>query len=594
MSALSPLMAGNLGRSSSHTDTKEETGMSERSARSPRTDCRRLGMCVLVVLALLLTLFSPARMSTAVSALGVASAAPVPKTVTVGFWQEPPVMVPYWNTMVVLSWLGRIHNGGLWNFDENDNPIPALVEVVPSTRNGGISADGKTLTIKLRKNAKWTDNVPFTSKDVLFTWQQVMNPRNTPATRSPYDKIASIATPDDFTAIVKFKEPYAAWTNLFVEGFLPQHLLKGKASLDKDPYLMAPLGTGPYRLVEWKQGDRVVFERFDGYYGPRPRIDRIYVKFIPSQDAVIAALKTGDVDVAVNLAETQIPALEKLGPRVHLMTKPLGRFEVTYFNMDPKMGPAFFQDVNVRRAVALGLDRASIVTKLLGGRTTVPNGPWANTPWENKNLKPLPYDPAQAQKILDDSGWKVGSDGIRVKTIDGKPVRLSFKHSIAVPNALREDAQLLLQQNLRSIGIDVVIQNYPTAQMFASYPSGGIIATGKFDIYTQFMDYFPDPDPLDAFDCNGIATAENPSGNNVNRVCDKQLEALVAKQRAVADRVERKKIFDDIQTYLSEKVYFIPMFNRMGVWGVDDRVKNLRPGWFPDIFWNVQAWFTTQ
>lgn len=547
------------------------------------------------VVALLLIAVGPTLVPTAIPNLTAASAATapgeVPRAVTIGFWQEPPMMVPFWNTMIVLSWLTRLHNVGLWNFDENDNPIPALVEVIPSVRNGGISADGKTVTVKLRKNAKWTDNVPFTSKDVLFTWQQVLNPKNTPARRAPYDRVAAIETPDDFTVVIRFKEPYAAWTNLFVEGFLPQHLLKGKSSLDKDRYLMSPIGTGPFRLVEWKQGDRAVFDRFDGYYGPKSRIDRIYVKFIPSQDAVIAALRTGDIDVAINLAETQIPAIEKLGPKVHLMTKPLGRFEVTYFNVDPRLGPSFFQDVNVRKAIALGLDRTSVVTKLLGGRTTVPNGPWANTPWENKNLRPLPYDPAQAEKILEEAGWKAGSDGIRAKIVDGKPVRLSFRHSIAVPNALREDAQLLLQQNLRDIGIEAIIQNYPTAQMFGSYQAGGIIATGKYEIYTQFMDYFPDPDPRDTWDCAGIATDANPTGSNVNRVCDRHLEALVAKQRTVADRTERKKILDEIQTYLSERVYFVPMFNRMGVWGVSDKVKNLRPGWYPDIFWNAQSWF---
>jgi len=142
--------------------------------------------------------------------------------------------------------------------------------------------------------------------------------------------------------------------------------------------------------------------------------------------------------------------------------------------------------------------------------------------------------------------------------------------------------------------VEMVIQNQPTAQMFASYQTGGMIYHGKFQMYGQFMDYFPDPDPRDSMNCVGINTEDHPSGNNVNRICDKQLEDLVAKQKVTIDPVERKKVFDQLQVYLAEKYYFIPIFNRLGVWGVRDGVTGLKPGWYCDIFWNTQDWDITK
>ena len=497
-----------------------------------------LGICLLTVALLLLGACAPAAAPAAAPTSAPAAAptsAPAPtaapaaktaKTMTVGFWQEPPVLVAQWNSMNVLNLITKMHNPGFWVLNDSEVPIPAVAEAIPNKDNGGLSADGKTITIKLKKNVKWTDGVAFTAKDAVFTWQTVMNPKNTPYSRTPWNLISGIDTPDDYTVVLKLAAPYAGWTNFFVDGFLPEHVLKGKESLDKDPYLLAPLGTGPYKLSEYKQGDHITFERFDGYYGTPAKIDKINVKFVPSQDALIAALQAGDVDVADALAEPQLPALAKLEPKVKTVTKALGRFEVYFFNMDPKLGPAWMQDVNMRKAIALGIDRPTIVQKLLGGRTTVPNGPWTNTPWENKDLKAWPYDPTQAKKILDDAGWKPGADGIRAKTVDGKQARLSFTHQTTAGNSLREDTQLLIQQNMRDIGVEMIIKNSPTLQLFASYQDGGAIYTGKWEMYGQFMDYFPDPDPKDAMDCAGINT-DTTKGNNVNRVCDKDLEALV-------------------------------------------------------------------
>ncbi|MBN1316553.1 MAG: peptide ABC transporter substrate-binding protein [Anaerolineales bacterium] len=519
-----------------------------------------------------------------------------PKELTVGSFLEPRVLVPYWDFAFILHMLTRMHNVGFWNINNNEELIPALCEEIPTIANGGLVPDGKTITVKLKQNILWTDGEPFTAQDVVFTWQQIMNPNNAPATTSPYDKIESIETPDDYTVIIKLSEPFAGWIKFFVQGFLPEHLLKDKESLENDPYLLNPIGTGPYELVEYVQGSHMTFDRFDGYYGDQPKIDRIYVKFIPSVDAVVAALQAGDIDVAVLLSESQIPLLEKLEPEINIITKPLGRYEVYFFNMDLSTDalPWLVDDANLRRAVAMGIDRWSIVENLLGGRTTVPNGPWMNTPWENKDLDPIPFDPEQAKQILDEAGWIPGPDGIRVKEIDGEEVRMSITNSTATGNSLREDTQLLVQQNLKDIGIEFVIKNYPKEVMWAPYNEGGIRYSGQWHMYGQFMDYFPDPDPMDTFSCDAIASAEKPVGLNYNRVCDPDLEALIEKSRLAIDPVERKKIFDEIQVYLSEKVYFIPMFNRLGVWAAKDSVTGLNPGWYTDIFWNVQEWDIAQ
>ncbi len=152
---------------------------------------------------------------------------------------------------------------------------PDVAQAVPSVANGGISRDGKTIVYRLRKGVRWQDGAPLTSRDVAFTYRQILNPRNDVPARDVYDRIVRLETPDPWTVRLTLREPNSAMLSYFFapDGnytILPEHVLRGRTDLNHDPFNAMPVGSGPFRVVEWRRGDRLRLERFDGYFGGVP------------------------------------------------------------------------------------------------------------------------------------------------------------------------------------------------------------------------------------------------------------------------------------------------------------------------------------
>jgi len=513
---------------------------------------------------------------------------PKPKSLTIGLHQEPDILNwDYTNEWVAQLVIETI-NPGLFNWDDKNQIFPELAAEVPSQTNGGISADNKTITLKLRPGLKWHDGTPLTSADLKFTWQAVMNEKNTVASRDGYDQIAGIDTPDDTTAVVHFQDVYAPWASKIFRSIMPAHILGSMDSIDKADWNRAPIGAGPYKFVEWVSGDHITVAANPDYWRGRPKLDRIIWKIYPDVEGLVAAVKTGDVDIGVDFTEAKIPEFEQLAPKVRLVTLPTGWVEHYLFNLGPKTGPPFFQDVNVRKAIALAIDRQTIVDKLLFGKTKVARTFWDNTYWENTAIKALPYDPEQAKKLLDDAGWKVGPDGIRAKG----GVKLSFTHTTQSGNQLREDVQLLVQQNLKDAGIEMKIQNVPADTLFAGFTEGGPVASGTYQMAGYTDGAFPDPDNggSNYWTCGQIPTADKPDGTNWYRVCNPELDKLFEQAVRVVDPAERKKLYDQIQQIMADNVYIIPMYDRLDIYTAADRVVGFQPGWFSSFYWNIYAW----
>src|SRR5207237_7507027 len=175
--------------------------------------------------------------------------------------------------------------------------------------------------------------------------------------------------------------------------------------------------------------------------------------------------------------------------------------------------------------------------------TTVARGDWDNTPWENTSLKLVEYNPTEAKAILDKLGWKPGSDGIRVK--DGQ--KLSFNNTTTSGSQLRENVQLLIQQNFKDVGVDMNIRNMPTDQLFGSYAAGGVWARGTYQMggWTTGLN-LPDPDQSTRYLCSQIASDQNPAGGQSYRYCNSQVDVLFMQQATELDATKRKAIFDQI------------------------------------------------
>jgi peptide/nickel transport system substrate-binding protein len=498
---------------------------------------------------------------------------------------------------------------GLGEWDDKGNFVAELAADVPTSANGGVSADGLTITWKLKPGLKWSDGKPLTSADIKFTWESVMDPANVPIQKTGYDKIASIETPDDTTVVIKFKELYPPWQTVFTQGpnnsgsILPKHILEGKTGLEKDPFIHWPtVASGPFVITDWVAGDHMTLLPNPNFYKGRAKLDQILIKFVPTPETALAALQTGDVDWYPDFSESDIPTVKGLEPKIHLLVKPGFDFEHYFFNLGTTAGvdgkgksdiDGFcpFKDVNVRKAITLGINRQAIADTLLNGATQVSATQWPNSTWTNASLVPDKYDPTAAETLLDAAGYKKGADGIRAGQCDGKDVKLSFSFE-TTDKQIRVDAALAAQSDLKKIGIEFKPIHTPAGTFFASYSDGGNMATGKFDMAGYTTGFYPDPmtGVMDSFACGTVPSKENPSGVNNYHICDPKLDELMAAANASVDPAVRKTAVDALQKYIYDQYYVVMMYVRANVYGYTDRFV---PGSFSftsNMNWNAEVW----
>ncbi len=330
-----------------------------------------------------------------------------------------------------------------------------------------------------------------------------------------------------------------------------------------------------------------IFARFtarDDYWAGRPKIDEIFIRFVPDDASQIAALKNGDGDLGTFIAYSDIPDLEAAG--VNMYKAFSGYNEGWYFMLDPKTGHPALQDPKVRQAIALAFDREALVKDLLLGKTAPAATYWDNTPYNDPSLKPWPYDPEKAKQLLDEAGWKDSNgDGVRDK--NGKELVLKYG---TTTREIRKDTQAVAQQQLAAVGIKVDLLNYESDTFFGGYEEGGPAATGQLDIfeYSTSPTSFPDPDTAEWL-CSEIPTDEKPGGTNWTRLCDKDLDALFQKQATQVDFAERQKTFQQITKMIFDKVYWLGLWQDPDIWGVSKRLQNVKfSGATP--FFNIAEW----
>ncbi len=528
------------------------------------------------------------------------------KSVTGAWDQEPDSIVPYFSQMSFAIWVTQLTLVGLGEWDDQNNFVPELAAEVPTTENGGVSEDGLTITWKLKPGLLWSDGEPLTSADVKFTWDAVMDPGNAPSSRTGYDKIASIDTPDDTTVVINFAELYPPWQTLFTQGpnnsgaILPMHILEGQAALEGSGFIHKPnIASGPFVITEWIAGDYMTLLPNPNFHSGRPILDRVQIRFVADSAASLAALQTGDVDWYPNFSEADISTIAALEPDVHLITVPGADFEHYFFNLGRTEGvdgrgaadnEGFcpFKDVNVRKAITLGINRQAFVDALLEGKTTVPVSQWPNSSWTNTNLTVDSYDPDAAAALLDAAGYTLGEDGIRVGECNGEQTPLSFNFETTTA-PIRIDIATAAQADLALIGVEFNPIFTPAGTFFGQYVDGGPLTTGNYDIGGYTTGFYPDP-YTDNYQCESVPNAEKPDGTNWYHNCDPFLSDLMDGLLATADPAERKVILDEAQAYIFDNYYVIMMYARADVYGHTDRFIPGPNGDQSSLNWNAEVW----
>ncbi len=542
------------------------------------------------------------------------------KGITIAYEQEPDVAVGVFSNMSFSEWLYQMYGAGPGKWDDKNNLVTYMASEIPSTDNGDVSADGLTVTWKLKPCLFWSDGEPLTSADFLYTWQAVMDPANAPISRSGMDQITGIDTPDAQTAVIHFKSLYPAWPTLFDLGpnngggsLLPAHIFKGKTGLEKDPQVHTPTWAGgPFAIKEWVAGDHMTLVRNPNYFGTPAKLDFVDIKFVPDPETGLAALKTGDVDLMVNLAESDIATVQGMADSgVQLRVDPTPEFEHLFFNLgvtnstvtdasgkvvgnSDVAGFCPFQDPNVRKAVALGMDRLSFIKNYLKeDEKAFIASLWPNSSWYNTALTPYPYDPTQANTLLDTAGYKAGADGVRTGTCNGKPVKFSL--GIETTTAQRRvDDVLAIQADLKKIGIDVKPNHIPAGTFFGSYKEGADMTTGKFDMAIFTTGYYPDPDATSSWDCADVPSKGNPLGANDYHLCDPKLDDMFKAGLATADPAGRKKAYDAIQQYQYDNTLMVPLYARANVYAFVKTLTFPPSSGYANAFWDMENFDTSK
>lgn len=513
---------------------------------------------------------------------------PAERKVATFIWtQEFDTLNPLYTNMWFSQITQQLWSCSAWVFDDQNAIVAELVKEIPSAENGGISADGKVITLNLRDDAKWHDGEPITSKDFDFTYKMYMADKNAVASRAPYDLVEKLETPDAQTVIVTFGEPYAPWATRLFFGILPEHVLQPvfdkEGSIDAAAWGKAPtVGCGPFKFESWESGSFARFVANDDYYKGRPKLDEVFFKFVPDDASQIAALKTGEGDLGTFFSYGDLPDLEKAGIKV--IKSFSGYNEGWYFNLAENGHPAL-KDVRVRQALAYGFDRASLVKDLLLGQTEPAATMWDNTPWVDPTIKPYPYDPDKARQLLDEAGWKdSNNDGIRDK--DGVDLKLKFG---TTTRQIRQDTQAVVQNQLKGIGVGIELQTFDSDIFFAGYGENGPIARGEMDFYQySTVTQFPDPDTAD-FLCREIPSDENAAGVNWSAICDEELDALFNLQTSQVDLKARTETFHKISRIIFDKVYWMGVWQDPDLFGVSGRIQNVKiSGAQP--FFNITEW----
>ncbi len=542
-----------------------------------------------------------------------ASAAPTKRggggIVKLLWWQGPVIINPHLAVGTKDFDASRVVYEPLATFDGSEKLIPVLGAELPSKENGGLAADGKSVTWKLKKDVKWSDGKPFTADDVVFTFEYATDPTTGAVSAGIYNIIQSVAKVDDYTIKITFKDVTPGWYTVFsaTNGcILPKHIFadfKGVKAKDA-PANIKPVGTGPYIVSSFKPGDEIIYKINDNYRETnKPYFDEIQMK--GGGDATTAAravMSTGDYDFAWNL-QVEWSVLSQLKAQAQkgelLITDGASAERILVNFTDPnkedpetqersslKFPHPFQTDLKVRQAYALLCDRDTIA-KTLYGDTGIATANLINAPASvrSKNTK-YEYSVEKANALLDEAGWKKGSDGTREK--GGVKMNVLFQTSV---NALRQKEQVIIKDGFEKAGIKMELKAVDATAFFSA---GAGTLDNHPHFYADLQMYTNGPDLPDSqnwfrrfLTSERAQKANNWGGINSMRYSNPKMDELFKQSAAELDEKKRTDLFIQMNDLAVADVVEISLVYRTGA---SAKTKTLK--WSPNAPWDSNLWNT--
>ena len=444
----------------------------------------------------------------------------------------------------------QIHNA-LLEVDENFEFQPVLAMEMPE-----ISEDGLTYTFKLHEGVLFHDGEEFTAEDVKYTYEWYMNPDNAAVKGNDFASVESVEAPDDYTVVVNLAETNAAFFPQVASTFIvPAHY---HGEVGEDAYKGAPIGTGAFKLKEWRAAEFTEVEAFEDHFRGRPNIDIFRLNVVPEASVRTIALETGDADSSAwpLVAEDDL-ALADSGEFTTFITSNVAVNHFPLNNTHPVLS-----DKSVRQAMLTAIDRQTVIDDIFSGAAepATANLSPALDFYYTDDVPLYEYDPERAAEILDEAGWTMGDDNVREK--DGEP--LTFTCTVITGDQARRPEAEVVQQYLAEVGIDMQIEEAPVATILEQMRSG------EMDAALFNWTYGGDDGDPDA-----SVTLLSDGTNNFSQFTNDRVDELIVQGRQEPDPELRQPIYQEIQQIVAEEVPFLYMMFWDGFNHFSNRIKGL-------------------
>jgi peptide/nickel transport system substrate-binding protein len=525
-----------------------------------------------------------ARVGAVVTALWLTGAAPG-GTVRIALREQPNTLNPLLATQFDENYVCEGIFSGLTVLDDRGRLQPELAEAVPTRANGGISADGKQLVYRLRRNARWQDGVAVTADDVVavtaddvvFTFGKMRDPKVPFPSLTLYDVVERVEARDPHTVVVRLKRPAPdAPAEIFVNGqngaILPKHVLEHVADLAHAAFNGAPIGSGPYRVERWERGSSLRLVANRDYFGGAPSVERIDFTFLPDSNTRAFAVESQGADLA-QIVAVNIPAVRAAGVRVLSVVQPTLVYLLYRVDAPP------FDDVLVRRALSRAVDPGEIARKVYLGEAAPATDLLPPQSQYHATRAAARANLREAASLLQSAGWRAGADGIRVR--GGS--RLTVTLTTIAGNASLQRAAVLLQAAWKTIGVEATVRPLQTSLLFAP---GGTLPSGDFTVALVNFSFPITPDRTELLASRAVA----PAGFNNGRYRDAELDRLFAAAHTEIDVTKRKALFAQIDRRVTVNVPVFPIVWTKAVFAISPRVAGIRPEPVNSDLWNVATW----
>ncbi len=503
----------------------------------------------------------------------------------------------------------RIVYEPLATYEPNGDVLPVLAALVPTPENGGISADGRTVTWRLKPDVRWSDGQPFTAADVVFTYEFVSDPKVAAVTAKYYEAIKTVEAVDPLTVKITFKEPNPSWALPFTGQngmILPKHVFEGTRGIGarSAPANLQPVGTGPFRFIAIIDG-LWTFAANEQFRDGLPPFKLVELEGgVTPYVAAKRVLRDGDADFAHDVQLSIEDRLSLVGGGAGRVFATFGAYverlmlNPTDPNKETEDGERssvenphpFLSEVEVRRAIDYAIDRDAIANEVYG-----------NAGQRTNQLLPFPeqyanssifyrYSPARANELLDKAGWVDTNDnGIRDK--DGEEMRVVFQTPI---NPVRQQTQLMIQENLKAVGIDVDIRRVLAEDFFSADPSQTRSLNHFYADMQEYNTGSDTPDPaiyMSWWLCDEIASKKNQwQKPNNGRYCNPEYDKVWEEASKELDSDKRAQLFQRLNTILMQDYVVIPLVRRAVTNGVSDRIAGLDPTPWDTSTWDIGTW----